>query len=110
MIQSIISETTLDVICLPEPSFCCRHQEKETAMWKQQSHRIAKWYWRRAFSEWNQRGHDITFESLTFGDRPKVMLQAYAPTGFDVFNCVKKVDEKEEAESGTMHFNGSISK
>ena len=90
-------------------------------LWRQSSQRIIaqqctnNWllyrsFPRRALSEWNQRGHDITYESLTFGDRPKVVLDAYSPTGFDVLNCVKKVDEEEEAESGTMHYNGSISK
>ncbi|ACI65795.1 predicted protein [Phaeodactylum tricornutum CCAP 1055/1] len=63
---------------------------------------------RRSFSDWNERGHDITYESLTFGERPKIILQGYAPTGFDVLNTVKKIDENEQIESGTVHMNGSI--
>lgn len=62
-------------------------------------------------SSWNQRGHDITFESLTFGNRPKVVLQGYAPTGFDVFNSVKNVSleaDESAALSGTMHYHGSM--
>jgi uncharacterized protein len=61
-----------------------------------------------SLSSWNQRGHDITGEALTFGDRPKVILQGFAPTGFDVDNLVKKVDPKEISESGSVHMNGSI--
>jgi uncharacterized protein len=61
-----------------------------------------------SFSGWNQRGFDITGESLTFGDRPKVILQGFGPTGFDVNNLVKKVDPKEMAISGSIHMNGSI--
>jgi uncharacterized protein len=62
----------------------------------------------RSFSEWNQRGYDITGDSLTFGDRPKVIIQGFAPTGFDVLNLVKKVDPKEQAQSGSLHLNGSV--
>jgi uncharacterized protein len=61
-----------------------------------------------SFSSWNQRGHDITGEALEFGDRPKVILQGFAPTGFDVNNLVKKIDPKEISESGSIHMNGSI--
>jgi uncharacterized protein len=61
-----------------------------------------------SFSSWNQRGHDITGEALTFGDRPKVILQGFAPTGFDVNNLVKKVDPNEISQSGSIHMNGSI--
>jgi uncharacterized protein len=61
-----------------------------------------------SFSSWNQRGHDITGEALTFGDRPKVILQGFAPTGFDVNNLVKKVDQNEISQSGSIHMNGSI--
>jgi uncharacterized protein len=35
-------------------------------------------------------------------------LQAYAPTGFDVLNLVKKIDPNERAESGALHMHGSI--
>jgi uncharacterized protein len=62
----------------------------------------------RSFAAWNQRGHDITGEALTFGDRPKVILQGFAPTGFDVMNLVKKMDPSEQALSGATHMNGSI--
>ncbi|GKY99300.1 hypothetical protein MPSEU_000885100 [Mayamaea pseudoterrestris] len=62
----------------------------------------------RCFSEWGQRGYDITSDLLSFGDRPKTVLQAYAPTGFDVLNLVKRVDPNEQAESGTLHMHGSI--
>ena len=61
----------------------------------------------QSVSSWNQRGHDLTFESLTFGNRPKVILQAFGPSGFDVFNTVKKVDPNESRD-GTIHMHGSI--
>jgi uncharacterized protein len=61
-----------------------------------------------SFASWNQRGHDITGEALNFGDRPKVILQGFAPTGFDVNNLVKKVDSNEISQSGSIHMNGSI--
>jgi uncharacterized protein len=35
-------------------------------------------------------------------------LQAYAPTGFDVVNLVKKIDPDEQAQSGVLHMHGSI--
>lgn len=34
--------------------------------------------------------------------------QGYGPTGFDVLNCVKKLDPSEIVESGTIHMAGSI--
>jgi uncharacterized protein len=44
---------------------------------------------------------------LEWSDRPKVILQCYAPSGFDVQNTVKKVDEAEVSD-GVVHMNGSI--
>lgn len=64
--------------------------------------------YRRFLSGWTGvRGHDITGESLDWGDRPKVILLSYAPSGFDVQNTVKKVDNAEESD-GVVHMNGSI--
>lgn len=34
--------------------------------------------------------------------------QTYAPTGFDVENLVKKIDENEYADSGLLHMHGSV--
>ena len=66
---------------------------------------------RRTFASsskgWTERGYDITADSLDWGDRPKVVIEAYAPTGFDVQNTVKKIDEKETSD-GSVHMNGSI--
>lgn len=61
------------------------------------------------FSDWTgARGHDITYESLTFGtSRPKPILESYSPTGFDVMNVIKKVDPNVKG-SGILHMNGSI--
>jgi uncharacterized protein len=41
-------------------------------------------------------------------ERPKITLDAYAPTGFDVSNMIQKVNEEEESESGAVHMTGSI--
>lgn len=63
---------------------------------------------RREFSGWTgARGHDITGESLEWGDRPKVIVHSFAPTGFDVQNTVKRIDETEGSD-GVVHMNGSI--
>jgi hypothetical protein len=47
------------------------------AMWfvARSSTRRASLLFIRKLSDWNQRGYDITNESLSFGDRPKVVLQ-----------------------------------
>lgn len=73
---------------------------------------------RRSFasSGWTGvRGHDITGESLTWGDRPKVILLSYSPTGIDVQNTVKKVvnvddggDDWSEPSDGSVHMHGSV--
>jgi hypothetical protein len=64
---------------------------------------------RRLLSGWNQRGHDLTSESLAFGggSRPKVILQGYGPSGFDVFNMVKKMDARQ-VSNGTLHMHVSL--
>jgi len=75
------------------------------------------------------RGHDITYESLTFQDDtlsvnvPKVILEGYGPSGFDVSNILKNKKQQNSTgegddndrsssssslESGTVHFKGSI--
>ena len=58
-------------------------------------------------SGWNQRGYDLTFESLTFGNRPKCILQGYGPSGFDVFNIVKQIDPNE-VSNGTLHMVSAL--
>jgi hypothetical protein len=58
------------------------------------------------------RGHDITSESLEWGDRPKVIITGYAASGFDVQNTVKRVvgldPEEQQHQDGTVHYQGSI--
>ena len=41
-------------------------------------------------------------------ERPKIVLEAYAPTGFDVSNMIQKVDEELDVERGEVHMTGSI--
>lgn len=63
-------------------------------------------------SDWSGgRGHDLTYESLTYGGDerygPKVVLDGYGPSGFDVMNLIKKVDPKEKSD-GSLHMHGSV--
>lgn len=41
-------------------------------------------------------------------ERPKIALDAYAPTGFDVSNMIQKVHEESDSGSGIVHMTGSI--
>jgi uncharacterized protein len=42
-------------------------------------------------------------------ERPKITLDAYAPTGFDVSNMIQKVNEEETSDSGgAVHMTGSV--
>lgn len=63
----------------------------------------------RLLSDWS-RGTDLLAGSLTWGDSPKVILDGYSSSGFDVINVVQKVgDETEESDgSGAIHMMGSI--
>lgn len=48
-------------------------------------------------------------DSLAFGERPKVVFEGHAPTGFDVSGMIEKVDkEEQEKSSGMLHMDGSI--
>lgn len=63
---------------------------------------------RRHFSEF-PGGVDL-LEEGTNEERPKITLDAYAPTGFDVSNMIQKVNKEDEetSESGVVHMTGSI--
>jgi len=52
-------------------------------------------------------GADILQEDAE-EERPKLVLEAYAPTGFDVSNMIQKVDEELDVESGDVHMTSSI--
>lgn len=71
---------------------------------------------RRRFSDIG-RGTDLLADSLAFGDRRKIVLDAYYPTGFDVIGLLDNStggsslsgeDEEERVKSDTLHMNGSI--
>jgi Protein of unknown function (DUF498/DUF598) len=47
-------------------------------------------------------------ESFLGGSRPKVLLEAIYPSGFDVSNLIKKIDPNEDAPHGALHMMGSI--
>jgi uncharacterized protein len=53
------------------------------------------------------RGHDITMESLMFGNRPKVIMEGYTPVGFHVYNTIKKIND-QDPDDGSFHLYGSI--
>lgn len=57
---------------------------------------------------WTSRGYDITADSLDWSDKPKANITAYAPTGFDVQNTVKRISELEAKSDGIVHYNSSI--
>lgn len=62
----------------------------------------------RSLSEWTQ-GTDLLADSLAFGQRPKIVLEAVSPTGFDVSGLITRVSEEEDkTNSGSVHMNGSI--
>lgn len=61
----------------------------------------------RVFSDWG-KGQDLLGDSLDWGDKPKVVLDGYSPSGFDVINIIEKMDEDEESDSGGVHMAGSI--
>jgi hypothetical protein len=63
---------------------------------------------RRHFSEF-PGGVDLLEEGAN-EERPKITLDAYAPTGFDVSNMIQKVNkgDEETSESGAVHMTGSI--
>jgi uncharacterized protein len=73
---------------------------------------------KRTFAWSGARGHDLTGDLLWQGgggQRPKVIVTAMAPTGFDVHNAVKRVEddnnntpEYAQDNSGVLHMNGSI--
>lgn len=88
-------------------------------LWQQQQQQHNHQRHRVGLSGWTgARGHDLTAESLSVGgDKPKVIVTAMAPTGFDVQNCVKRVvmegnvpqnDAVDESNTGVIHMNGSI--
>ena len=62
---------------------------------------------RRVFSDWG-KGQDLLGDSLDWGDKPKVILDGYSTSGFDVINVIEKINEHEESESGGIHMAGSI--
>uniref|UniRef100_A0A7S2SGE9 NADH dehydrogenase [ubiquinone] 1 alpha subcomplex assembly factor 3 n=1 Tax=Eucampia antarctica TaxID=49252 RepID=A0A7S2SGE9_9STRA len=78
-----------------------------------------------ARSEWNtsiassrdfssiSRGHDLLADSLRSGSRRKIILDGFAPTGFDVVNMLhypkpKESDDEKQEQLHMTHMNGSI--
>ena len=64
-----------------------------------------------AGGKWSgERGYDITHESLYFGGRdarPKIVLDGYGPTGFNVSNMIKNMTNKKQ-DDGSIFLHGSI--
>jgi uncharacterized protein len=71
----------------------------------------------RRFSEWTH-GQVLLGDSPEFDDEPKVVLEGYSSSGFDVMNVIEKIEKdkksehseqyKDSAESGKIHMMGSI--
>jgi hypothetical protein len=84
----------------------------------------AKFASRRFFSGWTGKGQDMLEGAYTHGlSRPKVYLDAYGPTGFDIANMIKKMnpvggpysrgrsydlDDENDNSGGLLYMNGSI--
>mmetsp|Transcript_10808 Transcript_10808/g.16606 ORF Transcript_10808/g.16606 Transcript_10808/m.16606 type:complete len:177 (-) Transcript_10808:43-573(-) len=63
---------------------------------------------KRLFSDWG-RGQDLLADSLEFGAKPKIILDGYSTSGFDVINLIEKVNPDEESdESGALHVTESM--
>mmetsp|Transcript_37351 Transcript_37351/g.42695 ORF Transcript_37351/g.42695 Transcript_37351/m.42695 type:complete len:193 (-) Transcript_37351:284-862(-) len=65
-----------------------------------------------SFSGWG-KGQDLLADVIDSTDKPKVILDGYSTTGFDVINIIeKKFKDKEKdedsADSGAVHMTGSI--
>lgn len=60
----------------------------------------------RLFS--GMRGQDLLADAALGGEKPKIILDAYSETGVDVTNVIEKVDDTEEAQSGSLHMVGSV--
>lgn len=58
-------------------------------------------------SSWTGKGQDLLVDAFGSG-RPKVLLEAMGPSGFDVSNLIKKIDPNEVAPHGALHMTGSI--
>lgn len=55
------------------------------------------------------RGHDITSDSLEWGNKPKINITGYGESGFNVKNMMKLLDPRTESDTdGTVHMNGSM--
>lgn len=55
------------------------------------------------------RGHDITSDSLEWGNKPKINITGYSESGFNVKNMMKLLDSRRETDTdGTVHMNGSM--
>jgi len=84
-----------------------RHNQQSSSRSRQQKQQQASQ--KINFSSWSGRGHDVLAESFLAGAaRPKVLLEAMAPSGFDVSNLLKKIDPNEVAPHGALHMMGSI--
>jgi len=67
----------------------------------------------RKLSSEIRRGTDLLADSLAYGTRRKIILESYAPSGFDVKGLVIVGDQPDEEDESTgedkiVHMNGSI--
>lgn len=67
---------------------------------------------KRSMSDEIRRGTDLLADSLEHGPRRKIVLESYAPSGFDVKGLVEVGDVPQEGDvtgdDKVVHMNGSI--
>lgn len=102
MVQAIPSNAR----CIHQLTWDHHYCSSISVIYKAHLHRQQKQ--RRYFSSEIPGGVNL-FEDI-IDERPKIVLEAYAPTGFDVSNMIQKVDQESESSSlsGTVHMIGSI--
>ena len=71
----------------------------------------------RCFSDWT-RGQDVLGDMVEVEGEPRVVLEGYSSSGFDVMNVIEKIkkeqkseeseDPQEPPESGNIHIMGSM--
>lgn len=55
------------------------------------------------------KGQDLLGDSLDWGDKPKIILDGFSSSGFDVVNVIEKLDKEDGVdESGVVHMTGSV--
>merc|ERR1712224_334122 len=56
------------------------------------------------------KGQDLLGDALDSAGKPKIILDGYSTSGFDVVNIIEKIVKEDETgdETGAVHMTGSI--